>query len=194
MPGSLTSRIRQLGPSLRVLDKHSCAVPKDLECKPTDSSNSWRDSRTSLSSSTMNTVGASCALIAPRPYQKWVEMKCQRPSFPPRCSHAGAQQRRFGNVDIDCIGSRHAGAAQSPGAKLGRNSKKRPAAADVTRSACFRHLPRCRWESTKGQRGAFTGSGFISGTPGFWDISLVKLKSVGAAPVINRAPRLNVRF
>src|ERR1700719_3265929 len=63
MSGSLTSRIRQLGPSLRELDKNSCAVPKDLECKPTDSSRSWRDSHTSLSSSTMNTVGISCVLI-----------------------------------------------------------------------------------------------------------------------------------
>src|SRR5229473_4407117 len=68
MPGSLTSRIRQLGPSpsLRGLDKNSCAVPKDLECKPTDSSSSWRDSRTSLSSSTMNTVGTSFVLITTR--------------------------------------------------------------------------------------------------------------------------------
>src|SRR4051812_35548857 len=66
MPGSLTSRIRQLGPSLRGLDKNSCAVPKDVECKPTDSSNSWRDSRTSVSSSTMNTVGTSCVLITTR--------------------------------------------------------------------------------------------------------------------------------
>src|SRR5271168_457794 len=63
MPGSLTSRIRQLGPSLRGLDKNSCAVPKDLDCRPTDSSSSWRDSRTSISSSTMNTVGTSCVLI-----------------------------------------------------------------------------------------------------------------------------------
>src|SRR5216684_892606 len=66
MPGSLTSRIRQLGPSLRGLDKNSCAVPKDLEYKPTDSSNSWRDSHTSSSSSTMNTVGTSCVLITTR--------------------------------------------------------------------------------------------------------------------------------
>src|SRR5579872_5867449 len=66
MPGSLTSRIRQLGASLRGLDKNSCAAPKDLECRPTDSSSSWRDSRTSLSSSTMNTVGTSCVLITPR--------------------------------------------------------------------------------------------------------------------------------
>src|SRR3954469_22991710 len=66
MPGSLTSRIRQLGPSPRGLDKNSRAVPKDLECKPTDSSSSWRDSRTSLSSSTMNTVGTSCVLITTR--------------------------------------------------------------------------------------------------------------------------------
>src|SRR5271163_3036297 len=68
MPGSLTSRIRQLGPSLslRGIDKNSCAVPKALECKPTDSSSSWRDSRTSLSSSTMNTVGTSCVLITTR--------------------------------------------------------------------------------------------------------------------------------
>src|SRR5258706_1114686 len=66
MPGSLTSRIRQLGLSLRVLDKNSCAVPKDLESKPTDSSSSWRDSRTSLSSSTMNTVGTSCVLMTTR--------------------------------------------------------------------------------------------------------------------------------
>src|SRR6201997_4011113 len=65
MPGSLTSRIRQLGPSVRGLAKKSCAVPKDLECRPTDSSNSWRDSRTSASSSTMNTVGTSCVLIPP---------------------------------------------------------------------------------------------------------------------------------
>src|SRR5438445_8453949 len=70
MPGSLTSRIKQLGPSLRGLDKNSCAVPKDLECKPTDSSSSWRDSRTSLSSSTMNTVGTSCVLITARLNQK----------------------------------------------------------------------------------------------------------------------------
>src|SRR6266849_1847840 len=70
MPGSLTSRIRQLGPSLRGLDKNSCAVPKDLECKPTDSSSSWRDSRTSLSSSTINTVGTSCVLITTRLNQK----------------------------------------------------------------------------------------------------------------------------
>src|SRR5260370_25519576 len=68
MPGSLTSRIKQLGPSpsLRGFDKNSCAVPKDLECKPTESSNSWRDSRTSLSSSTMNTVGTSCVVITTR--------------------------------------------------------------------------------------------------------------------------------
>src|ERR1700683_1373775 len=70
MPGSLTSRIRQLGPSLRGLDKNSRAVPKDLGCKPTDSSSSWRDSRTSLSSSTMNTVGTSCVLITTRLNQK----------------------------------------------------------------------------------------------------------------------------
>src|SRR5882757_1066477 len=66
MPGSLTSRIKQLGPSLRGFNKNSCAVPKDLECKPTDSSSSWRDSRTSLSSSTTNTVGTSCVLITTR--------------------------------------------------------------------------------------------------------------------------------
>src|SRR5258707_11043481 len=70
MPGSLTSRIRQLGPSLRALDKNSCALPKDLECKPTDSSSSWRDSRTSVSSSTMNTVGTSWVLITTRLNQK----------------------------------------------------------------------------------------------------------------------------
>ena len=40
----------------------------------------------------------------------------------------------------------------------------------------------------EGQREAFTGSRLIS------ESSLEKLKSVGAAPVINRAPRLNVRF
>src|SRR5882762_8661601 len=66
MPGSLTSRIRQLGQSLCALDKNSCALPKDLECKPTDSSSSWRESRTSLSSSTMNTVGTSCVLMTTR--------------------------------------------------------------------------------------------------------------------------------
>src|ERR1700758_3639051 len=76
MPGSLTSRIRQLGPSLRGLVKNSCAVPKDRECKPTDSSSSWRDSRTSLSSSTMNTVGTSCVLIVPRSCQKLGEGNC----------------------------------------------------------------------------------------------------------------------
>src|SRR5437660_11738049 len=70
MPGSLTSRIRQLGQSLRGFDKNSCAVPKDLERKPTDSSSSWRDSRTSLSSSTMKTVGTSCVLISTRLIQK----------------------------------------------------------------------------------------------------------------------------
>jgi hypothetical protein len=52
----------------------------------------------------------------------------------------------------------------------------------------LRHLCRRRYESPEGQRAAFTGSGLIS------DISLDKLKSVGAAPVISRAPRLNVRF
>src|SRR3984893_15862307 len=70
MPGSLTSRIRQLEPSLRGLAKNSCAVPKDLECRPIDSSSSWRDSRTSASSSTMNTVGTSCVLITTRLSQK----------------------------------------------------------------------------------------------------------------------------
>src|ERR1700722_14784721 len=40
----------------------------------------------------------------------------------------------------------------------------------------------------EGQRGAFAGSGLIS------ESFLDKLKSVGAVPVINRAPRLNVRF
>src|SRR3954470_9792114 len=70
MPGSLTSKMRQLGPSLRGVDKYSCAVPKDLECKPTDSSSSWRDSRTSLSSSTMNMVGISCVLIPTRLNEK----------------------------------------------------------------------------------------------------------------------------
>src|SRR5882757_7512640 len=80
MPGSLTSRMRQLGPSLCGLDKNSCAVPKDLEGKPTDSSSSWRDSRTSASSSTMNTVGTSCVLITTRLKQK--ESKNQNvPSF-----------------------------------------------------------------------------------------------------------------
>src|SRR5712675_575530 len=77
MPGSLTSRIKQLGPShsLRGFDKNSCAVPKDFECKPTESSNSWRDSRTSLSSSTMNTVGTSCVLMTTRANQKEGEVK-----------------------------------------------------------------------------------------------------------------------
>src|SRR5271169_5878876 len=70
MPGSLTSRIRQLGPSLRGLDKNSCAVPKDLDRKPTDSRSSWRDSRTSLSSSTIYTVGTSCVLITTRTQSK----------------------------------------------------------------------------------------------------------------------------
>src|SRR5882757_2429453 len=81
MPGSLTSRIRQLGPSLRGVDKNSCAVAKDLECKPTDSSSSWRDSRTSLSSSTINTVGTSCVLICARPGQKWADTKQRRLQF-----------------------------------------------------------------------------------------------------------------
>src|ERR1700749_2458825 len=75
MPGSLTSRIRQLGPSRRALDKNSCAVLKELDCKPTDSRRSWRDSRTSLSSSTMNTVGTSSVLITTRPNQKQVKVK-----------------------------------------------------------------------------------------------------------------------
>src|ERR1700733_9189287 len=47
--------------------------------------------------------------------------------------------------------------------------------------AALRHLCRCRLESQDGQRGVFAGSGFIS------KISLEKLKSVGAAPVINQA-------
>jgi hypothetical protein len=61
----------------------------------------------------------------------------------------------------------------------------------LTRSACFaalRHLCRRRYESQEGQRRAFTGSGLIA------DISLDKLKSMGAAPVISRGARLNVRF
>src|SRR3954453_14831528 len=78
MPGSLTSRIRQLGPSPRGLDKNSLAVPKDLECKPTDSSSSCRDSRTSASSSTMNTVGTSCGLITARLNQKGRQIKTSR--------------------------------------------------------------------------------------------------------------------
>src|SRR6185369_4894989 len=82
MPGSLTSRIRQLGPSLRGLDKNSCALPKDLECKPTDSSSSWRDSRTSLSSSTMNMVGTSCMLITTRLNYKESQVEVSRASVP----------------------------------------------------------------------------------------------------------------
>src|ERR1700722_16438690 len=70
MPGSLTSRIKQLGPSLCGFDKNSLAVPKDLECRPTDSSSSWRDSRTSVSQSKMNTIGSSCVLITTRLIQK----------------------------------------------------------------------------------------------------------------------------
>src|SRR5271155_4359363 len=82
MPGSLTSRIKQLGPSPRGFDKNSFAVPKDLEGKPTDSSSSWRDSRTSLSSSTMNTVGTSCVLITTRLNQQ--ESSSENfPSFAP---------------------------------------------------------------------------------------------------------------
>src|ERR1700751_3787662 len=66
MPGSRTSRIRQLGVLLRGLVRNSRAVPKHLESRPTDSSRSWRDSRISLSSSTMNTVGTSCVPITTR--------------------------------------------------------------------------------------------------------------------------------
>src|ERR1700723_1158130 len=82
MPGSLTSRIRQLGASLRGLDKNSCAVPKDLECKPTDSISSWRDSRTSRSSSTMNTVGPSCVLIRRALIRRKVKTKISRVASP----------------------------------------------------------------------------------------------------------------
>src|SRR6266478_9311853 len=82
MPGSLTSRIRQLGPSLGGLDKNSWAVPKDLECKPTDSSSSWRDSRTSLSSSTMITVGTPCVLINDAPQSEGKSTE-NPPSFVP---------------------------------------------------------------------------------------------------------------
>jgi len=60
------SLIKGLGLSLGGFDKNSCAIPKDLECNPTDSGNSWRDSHTSSSSSTMNTVGTSCVLITTR--------------------------------------------------------------------------------------------------------------------------------
>src|ERR1700676_2255623 len=89
MPGSLTSRIRQLGPSLRGLDKNSCAVPKDLDCKPTDSSSSWRDSRTSLSSSTMNTIGTSCVLITTRLNQQESQVKISQGSLCRRRSSIG---------------------------------------------------------------------------------------------------------
>src|SRR5882724_5261125 len=106
MPGSLTSRIRQLGPSLRGLDKNSCAVPKDLECKPTDSSSSWRDSRTSLSSSTMNTVGTSCVLITTRLNHK--ESHNQNvASFVP----SSPIKRQLKTHPIDCIGLCNAEAA-----------------------------------------------------------------------------------
>src|SRR6266404_7873315 len=98
MPGSLTSRIRQLGPPLRGLDKNSCAVPKDLECKPTDSSSSWRDSRTSLSSSTINMVATSCVLITTRLNQKESQVKIAQVSLCRRRSNVGCQRW------IDCIG------------------------------------------------------------------------------------------
>src|SRR5882724_8031862 len=61
---------------------------------------------------------------------------------------------------------------------------------ELTRFACLpllRHLCRCGSGSPDGQRGAFTGSRLTS------ESSLEKLKSVGTLPVINRAPRLNVR-
>src|SRR5258706_11241046 len=156
MPGSLTSRIRQLGPSMRALDKNSCALPKDLECKPTDSSNSWRDSRTSVSSSTMNTVGTSWVLITTRLNQKKAKNQMSRARL------SSPIMRRLTTPD-----------------RLYR------------RMQCGSAKPRVEGETRTGgrkvQRGAFTGSGLIS------ESSLEKLKSVGTLPVINRAPRLNVR-
>src|ERR1700690_3149487 len=94
MPGSLTSRIKQLGPSLRRLDKNSCAVPKDLECKPTDSNSSWRDSRISLSSSTMSTVGTSCGLITTR-----LNQKGSRVDISPSCVLSPPINRRLTTPD-----------------------------------------------------------------------------------------------
>src|ERR1700722_20011645 len=87
MPGSLTSRIKQLGPFSSLflshpVDKNSCAVPKDLECKPTDSISSWRDSRTSRSSSTMNTVGPSCVLIRRALIRRKIKTKKSRVASP----------------------------------------------------------------------------------------------------------------
>src|ERR1700722_3091631 len=112
MPGSLTSRIRQLGPSLRGLDKNSCAVPKDLGCKPTDSSSSWRDSRTSLSSSTMNTVGTSRMLITTASIRRKSKSKCRE------LHSVVADQRRLTTPD-KLYRMMQYGAAQSHGIEGG---------------------------------------------------------------------------
>src|ERR1700676_4643536 len=55
----------------------------------TDSSSSWRDSRTSLSSSTMNTVGTSCVLITTRLNQKESPVKTSHGSLCRRRSSIG---------------------------------------------------------------------------------------------------------
>src|ERR1700761_616345 len=131
MPGSLTSRIRQLGPSLRGLDRNSSAVPKDLECKPTDSSRSWRDSRTSLSSSTMNTIGTSCVLINHAP---------QSPEKSSRNvpSHSIVAGQRQETPPVDCI--RCCNAKPRKASALG-SKLKGGSLLTLTRFAC---LPACR--------------------------------------------------
>src|SRR4051794_24886066 len=56
MPGSITSRTRQLAASVRGKTKNSSVEPKVLACKPTDSNKLLMASRTEESSSTIYTT------------------------------------------------------------------------------------------------------------------------------------------
>src|SRR6185437_15837220 len=66
MPGRLTSRMRQLGPSASSSPQNCSAVSNPIECRPADLRSPWIDARTRASSSTIYTVGtasdAICAL------------------------------------------------------------------------------------------------------------------------------------
>jgi hypothetical protein len=79
---------------------------------------------------------------------------------------------------------------RAQGLAVGVKSRGRLAIADVSQICILApretSVPMQKGEHSS-QRGAFTGSRVISAS------SLEKLKSVGALPVINRAPRLNVR-
>src|SRR5215472_12179852 len=57
-PGRETSRTRQLGTTARGQSRNSCADAKVFGCQPSFCISSSRDSRTEISSSTTNTIGA----------------------------------------------------------------------------------------------------------------------------------------